>query len=71
MPARFKAFPHARVLAQPNGIPAYVNTFFGCLPSCRRNTAKAAVFSGQAFPLIPDVTERTLLFCHQAPDRPD
>jgi hypothetical protein len=25
MPARFKAFVHAFVLAQPSGFPAYVN----------------------------------------------
>jgi len=51
MPARFKAFLHAKVLAQEIGRPRHVNTRSECFPSCRRNTFTAVALSGTAIGL--------------------
>ena len=51
MPARFKAFLHASVLAQEIGRPRHVNTRSECFPSCRRNTFTAVALSGTAIGL--------------------
>src|SRR5439155_21257472 len=41
-----QGFLQARVLALPSGLPAYVNTRCGCLPSCLRKTSIAVALTG-------------------------
>ena len=51
MPARFKAFLRARVLAVASGFPAQVNTRSRSFPSCRCKTSSAVASNGTAIGL--------------------
>ena len=57
MPARFKAFLHANVLAQEIGRPRHVNTRSECIPSCRRNTFTAVASGDVVIPFDADLQD--------------